>query len=140
MVLERGGRSVGADSIQVKQAQSIWARGSDTEGQQHCPESEVLRSQNHQSSASAAAGWPGRAPGWSKVCPVQWILFSSDLGQRCCCLPRESCLRPSSSEGDRSLLSPAPFLCPMPRDHKRWKLSVCPNHKYVARHVFVSNS
>lgn len=48
--------------------------------------------------------------------------------------------KPSSSEGDRSLLSPGPFLCPMPGDCKRQKLSVCPDHKYVARHVFVSNS
>ena len=28
----------------------------------------------------------------------------------------------------------------MPRDHERQKLSVCLNHKYVARQVFVSKS
>lgn len=134
LVLETGGKGIGADSIQMKHAQSIWARCSDTEGWQHHPESEILRSQNHQSSASAAVGWPGRALGQSRVCPVQWILFSSELGQRSCCVPRESCLE--AQQFRRGSL-PAPFLCRMPRNRKRWKIAVCPNHKYVATSLFL---
>lgn len=72
------------------------------------PESGALRSPNHQSSAVA-----GRALGRSRVCPVQWI---TQLGQRCCCLPRNHTLGLSSSAGDWSLPKPAPPGCPMPRD------------------------
>lgn len=109
LVLESGGKGLGAVSIQVKQAQSIWTRGSDIDEQLHHPESEVLRSQNQQSCPSAATGWPGRLE-QGLFCAMNPV--SRDLGQRCCCLPRELCLE--AWQFGRGSLSDKPCSFPMP--------------------------